>query len=69
MRELRCGIYRSSAGFEVQCAYGPHDLLRSQMAPEIGKAREIGAQWRQAVIAKGGFLEVLNDGGDGRMGG
>jgi hypothetical protein len=52
-RVFSCGIYRTDAGLEVRVGYGPEDLLRSQFAIEIGAARDIAANWRQAVIAKG----------------
>ena len=54
---IACGIYRTDAGLELRAGYGPEDLLRSQFAVEIGAAREIAAEWRQAVIAKG-FVEL-----------
>ena len=58
-RVLSCGIYGTDApGVEVRVGYGPDDLLRSQVAIEIGAAREIAAEWRQAVADKGGFTEV-----------
>jgi hypothetical protein len=57
---LECGIYRTATpGVEVRCGYGEDDLLRSQLAPEIGTARDIAEQWRQAVLGKGGFMEIL----------
>lgn len=58
---LQCGVYRIATGLEVRCGYGEDDLLRSQLAPEIGTARDVAEQWRQAVIAKGGFVELRND--------
>ena len=64
----QCGIYNTAAGLEVLCGYSEDDLLRSELAPEIAMAREIAERWRQAVIGKGGFFEVLNDGCDRRMG-
>ena len=57
-RVLECGIHRHVAGVEVRCGYGEDDLLRSQTAPEIGTARDIAEQWRQAVLAKGGFEHI-----------
>ena len=57
-RILDCGIYRIETGLEIRCGYGPDDLLRSQHAAEIGTARELAEQWRQAAIAKGGFSEA-----------
>jgi hypothetical protein len=53
---ITCGIYRPDAG-QMRAGHGPEDLLRSQVAIEIGAAREIAAEWRQAVIAKG-FVEL-----------
>ena len=56
---LECGIYRHVAqGVEVRCGYEPDDLIRSQFAPEIGTARDVAEEWRQAVLAKG-FEEVV----------
>jgi hypothetical protein len=55
---FECGIYRTDAGLEVRAGYGPDDLLRSQFVIEIGAAREIAGEWRQAVADKGGFEEV-----------
>jgi hypothetical protein len=52
---LECGIYRTAAGIEGRCGYGPDDLLRSQLAPEIGTACGVAEQWRRGVLAKGGF--------------
>ena len=60
-RLLDCGIYRTDVGLEVRCGYGEHELLRSQYAVEIGTARAIAEQWRQAVLAKGGFSAVGGD--------
>jgi hypothetical protein len=58
---LECGIYRIATGLEVRCGYGEDDLLRSQFASEIGTARDIAEQWRQAVVAKGGFSKIGGD--------
>jgi hypothetical protein len=57
-RILECGIYRTDAGLEVRVGYSAEDLLRSQLAVEIGSARELAEEWRQAVLAKGSFEEV-----------
>jgi hypothetical protein len=59
-RVFACAIYRDAAapGLEVRCGYGEDDLLRSQRTPEIGAARELAEQWRQAVLAKGGCEEI-----------
>jgi hypothetical protein len=58
-RILSCVIVRDAApGLDVRAGYGEDDLLRSQRSAEIGTAREIAEQWRQAVIAKGGFHEL-----------
>jgi hypothetical protein len=62
---LECGIYSDAApGPEVRCGYGEDDLLRSQRTADIGTARDIAEEWRQAVIAKGGLRRssaMLND--------
>lgn len=59
-RILDCGIYRIATGLEVRCGYGPDDLLRSHLTRELGTARDVAQEWRQAVLAKGGFTEVKN---------
>jgi hypothetical protein len=58
-RIVTCGIYRTDGpGIEVRAGVSEDDLLRSQRTAKIGSAREIAAEWRQAVIAKGGFEEL-----------
>jgi hypothetical protein len=61
-RVLTCGIYRDAApGLDVRCGFSDEDLVRSQRAAEIGRARELADEWRRAAIAKG-FVEVVDDG-------
>lgn len=58
-RILECAIFRHAAqGVEVRCGFGEDDLIRSQLAPEIGTARDVAEDWRRAVLANGGFAEV-----------
>lgn len=58
-RVVTCGIYRiDGPGLEVRAGFSDDDLLRSQRAAEIGSARELAEAWRQAVLLKGGFVEV-----------
>jgi hypothetical protein len=47
-----CSASRWRAGFSDE------DLLRSQRTAEIGSARELAQEWRQAVLAKGGFVDL-----------
>jgi hypothetical protein len=54
---FECGIYRTDVGLEVRAGYGFDDLVRSDRAVEIGSARVIAAEWRDAVLAKGGLLK------------
>jgi hypothetical protein len=56
--DSRLRLYRIETGLEFRCGFGEDDLLRSQTASEIGTARNIAEQWRQAVIAKGGFEDA-----------
>jgi hypothetical protein len=56
-RVLSCGIYRTDLGLEAHCGYD-EDLFRSEYAAEIGTAREVAEQCRQAVLAKGGLTEL-----------
>src|SRR5687768_7319430 len=54
-RVLTCGIYRNAApGLEVRAGFSEDDLVRSQRTAEISSARELAAEWRLAVLAKGG---------------
>ena len=58
-RIVSCGIYADSApGLEVRAGFGEEDLLKSQRTAEIGTARELADEWRQAVLAKGGFTDI-----------
>jgi hypothetical protein len=58
-RVVTCGIYRTDGpGVEVRAGFSEDDLLRSQRTPEIGSAREFAEEWRQAVLAKGGFVDA-----------
>lgn len=61
-RTFECGLYRTDVGLELRAGYGPEDLLRSQFAIEIGAAREIAAEWKHAVAAKG-FTELTRTDG------
>ena len=60
-RTFECGIYRTDVGLELRAGYGPADLIRSQFAIEMGAARAIDAEWKQAVIGKG-FHELPSQG-------
>ena len=55
---LSCGIYQTDAGLETRAGYG-EDLLRSQFATEIGKARELAGAWKIAALEKG-FSDATN---------
>ena len=57
-RILDCGIYRTDTGFEVCTGYGPEDLLHSKLFTEIEDARDCAEEFRQTVIATGGFQEL-----------
>ena len=57
-RMLMCGIYKTVVGLEVRASFGDDDLIRSQYAVEITKAREVAAGWKAAALAKGNF-EVI----------
>jgi hypothetical protein len=60
---FECGVYRTEVSLEVRAGYGPDDLVRSERAVEIGSARLIAAEWRKAVLAKGGFTALPADDG------
>ena len=55
---LSCGLYRTEAGLEVRCDYGGDDLIRSQVAADLGTAGEVAAAWKITALAKAGFLEL-----------
>ena len=61
-RVITCGIYSDAApGLDVRVGFSEDDLLRSQRAAEIGTARDIAEEWKEAVLAKGGGY-VLQEG-------
>jgi hypothetical protein len=43
----------------VRVGFAEDDVLRTQLVIEVGTARELAEQWRQAVTANGGFQDVL----------
>jgi hypothetical protein len=56
---VSCGIYRTEGpGLELRAGFSEDDLLRSQRTAEIGSARELAAEWKAAVVAKGGFVDL-----------
>ena len=55
---MSCGVYRTEAGLETRAGYG-EDLLRSQFATQIVKARELAAAWKIAALEKG-FSDATN---------
>ena len=57
-RVLSCGLYRTTAGLELRCDYGGDDLIRSQVASDLGTAGELAATWKMTALAKAGFLEL-----------
>ena len=58
-RVLTCGVFRTIAGLEVRCGYSEDDLIRSQIARELGAAREVAAGWKTAALERG-YSEVKN---------
>jgi hypothetical protein len=46
---LECGIYAVATGIEVCAGYSADDVVRTQLTPEIGGARDVAAEWRQAL--------------------
>ena len=61
---ITCGVYRDSApGFDVRAQFAADDLLRSHRVPAIGTARELATKWKDAILAKGTFIEVTEAGG------
>lgn len=57
-RVVTCGIYRTDApGVEVRASFSEGDLLLSQRVRDLDAARRLATEWREAVVAKGGFTE------------
>ena len=56
-RVLECGLYAVETGLEVRVGYSAEDIVRTQLVPDIGIARELAAAWRLALVEKG-FTEV-----------
>ena len=64
-RVITCAIYRDVApGFDVRCGFSDDDLLRSQRASALGRARAISEAWKLAAIKKG-FMEIVGEGRGG----
>jgi hypothetical protein len=57
---VTCGIFKVDTGIEIWCGYSAENLVRSQLAREIGAARDVAKAWKQAAIAKG-FKEVKGE--------
>jgi hypothetical protein len=58
-RIVTCSIYRDGAGLEVRVGYSELDLLRSERVGDVAAGCELAERWRQAVIGKGGFEDVV----------
>jgi hypothetical protein len=56
-RVLECGLYRIDGGLQVRTGFGG-DLLKSQAVISVAKGREVAAEWRKAMVATGGFVEL-----------
>lgn len=57
-RVLTGAIYQTLFGIEVRVSYEQDDLIYSQMVPNLDAARAKAAELKQAVVDKGGFVEV-----------
>jgi hypothetical protein len=57
-RVFECGVYRTAAGLEVRAGYGELELIHSKMVASIDDGRELAAEWKQAVLDKGSFIEL-----------
>ena len=56
---ITCGIYQTDApGFYVRLGFSEDDQLRAQRPAESGSARELASEWRVAVLAKAGFVDL-----------
>jgi hypothetical protein len=59
-RVITCAIFQTDAGLETRVSYSTDDIVRTERAIEIGNARELAAEWRQALIDKG-FIEITDE--------
>jgi hypothetical protein len=58
-RVLCCEIVGVPTGLEVHARYDLEaDPVRTQLARGLADARTIAAQWREAALGTGGFLEL-----------
>jgi hypothetical protein len=56
---VSCGISQTTdPGVEVQVAYPGDDVLRRQATKNMDGARKLAEDWKQFVLAKGGFEEL-----------
>jgi len=57
-KPITCGLYRTDAGLEVRAERSADDLLYSTLAATELDGEARAAAWKEAVEAKGGFVEV-----------
>ena len=55
-RTLTCAIYRADTGLTVRASFGPNDIVRSQLVPDVVVGRELAAKWHQSLRDQGGFV-------------
>jgi hypothetical protein len=58
-RVLQCDIHSVQGGIEVWVGYADEPLARSQVFASLTEAREFSQVWRQAVLAKEHFTEIV----------
>jgi hypothetical protein len=57
---FQCGILPPPPRQGSRCAagYGEADLMRSERVKDLTRARQLAEQWRQVILAKGGFVDL-----------
>jgi hypothetical protein len=57
-RVLTCGIYQAFFGVEVRVEFGEDDVVRSELVRSIKHARELAGEFRVAILATNGYVEL-----------
>ena len=57
-RLLTCALYQTTDGLELRAGYIGEDPIWSEDVPSKDVGVVLAAAWKEAVVAKGGFVDV-----------
>ena len=57
-RVLECRLYAVATAVEVRAAFSEEDVVRTHRTINVSTARELAAEWRQALVKDGVFREL-----------